>query len=318
MRTRIDTQLGLINMDGRYVNAAGDTMTGTLIVPTIIGGAATTSDLVLQTTSGVGAAGADMHFLVGNNGAIEAMTILNSGYVGIGTTVPASLLDVSIASASPIVSITNKSDTNTYDPQIAFRTGAAPATRMTIWLDDSDSDKLKISSTTASTYPALTISPTNQIEINILDNNNEAFAIKEATNAYLTFDSTDDAEKMIIGKDLETGLMKIDTNSGAVNFVDMDITSASADGTEQSLSVAIDGNALLKVYVESDGAGGIKNKKAIIEGDIYPATNDTYYLGKNSISTPLAYKGLVLRDITNGNYYRVEMDDGNLVATQIV
>ena len=49
-----------------------------------------------------------------------------------------------------------------------------------------------------------------------------------------------------------------------------------------------------------------------------PTTNDTYYLGKNSISTPLAYKGLVLKDITNGNYYRVEMDNGNLVATQIV
>lgn len=49
----------------------------------IIGGTATTSDLVLQTTSGVGASGADMHFLVGNNGATEAMTILNSGKVGI-------------------------------------------------------------------------------------------------------------------------------------------------------------------------------------------------------------------------------------------
>ena len=46
---------------------------------TIIGGTATTSDLTLQTTSGVGATGADMHFLVGNNGATEAMTILNSG-----------------------------------------------------------------------------------------------------------------------------------------------------------------------------------------------------------------------------------------------
>ena len=33
-----------------------------------------------------------MHFLVGNNGATEAMTILNSGYVGIGTTAPATLV----------------------------------------------------------------------------------------------------------------------------------------------------------------------------------------------------------------------------------
>jgi len=62
---------------------------------TLVGGSATTADLNLKTTSGIGATGADMHFLVGNNGATEAMTILNSGNVGIGTTNPASYkLDV--------------------------------------------------------------------------------------------------------------------------------------------------------------------------------------------------------------------------------
>ncbi|MEK7215494.1 MAG: hypothetical protein AAB289_07865, partial [Chloroflexota bacterium] len=67
------------------------TMTGHLTfsdAQKIIGGTATTADLTLQTTSGVGAAGADMHFLVGNNGATEAVTILNDGNVGIGTTGP--------------------------------------------------------------------------------------------------------------------------------------------------------------------------------------------------------------------------------------
>jgi len=62
--------------------------------PLVLGGTATTSDLALQTTSGVGAAGADMHFLVGNNGATEALTILNSGFVGIGTAGPLAKLDV--------------------------------------------------------------------------------------------------------------------------------------------------------------------------------------------------------------------------------
>ena len=64
------------------------TTTGNITAPKLIGGSATTSDLYLQTTSGVGETGADMHFLVGNNGATEAMTILNSGKVGIGTTAP--------------------------------------------------------------------------------------------------------------------------------------------------------------------------------------------------------------------------------------
>ena len=70
------------------------TMDTTLTVPKVIGGTATTSDLSLQTTSGIGATGADMHFLVGNNGATEAMTILNGGNVGIGTTTPAAHLQI--------------------------------------------------------------------------------------------------------------------------------------------------------------------------------------------------------------------------------
>ncbi|KKQ21087.1 MAG: hypothetical protein US34_C0001G0004 [Candidatus Nomurabacteria bacterium GW2011_GWC2_36_9] len=74
--------------------ATTPTFTTNITTPLVLGGSATTADLTLQTTSGVGATGADMHFLVGNNGATEAMTILNSGNVGIGTTNPASLLTV--------------------------------------------------------------------------------------------------------------------------------------------------------------------------------------------------------------------------------
>ena len=79
---------------GAAVFATSPTFTTSLTSPLVLGGTATTSDLALQTTSGVGAAGADMHFLVGNNGATEALTILNSGNVGIGTTAPGALLDV--------------------------------------------------------------------------------------------------------------------------------------------------------------------------------------------------------------------------------
>lgn len=53
-------------------------------------------------------------------------------------------------------------------------------------------------------------------------------------------------------------------------------------------------------------------------GNVVPAADDTYYVGKNSISSPLAYKGLVLKDTTNGNYYRVEIISGVVTATQIV
>lgn len=62
--------------------------------PLLIGGTGTTSTLTYKTTTGVGTTGADHIFLVGNNGATEAMRILNSGYVGIGNSSPASILSV--------------------------------------------------------------------------------------------------------------------------------------------------------------------------------------------------------------------------------
>ncbi len=60
----------------------------------IVGGTGTTDDLVFQTTSGVGASGADMIFRGGNNGATEFARFLNTGFFGIGTTAPAAKLEV--------------------------------------------------------------------------------------------------------------------------------------------------------------------------------------------------------------------------------
>lgn len=78
----------LSNIFVPYTGAMNNVNLGTytLTSSSLIGGITSTSDLTLQTTTAVGTTGADMHFLVGSNGATEAMTILNSGYIGIGTT----------------------------------------------------------------------------------------------------------------------------------------------------------------------------------------------------------------------------------------
>ena len=75
---------------GALVFGTSPTFTTKLTSPIILGGTGTTSTLTLQTTSGVGTTNADMIFKVGNNGATEAMRILNSGSVGIGTSSPGS------------------------------------------------------------------------------------------------------------------------------------------------------------------------------------------------------------------------------------
>jgi len=71
-----------------------DLSTGKAGGQTVIGGTGTTDDLSFKTTTGAGTTGADMHFAVGNNGATEAMTILNNGNVGIGTISPVKKFDV--------------------------------------------------------------------------------------------------------------------------------------------------------------------------------------------------------------------------------
>lgn len=62
--------------------------------PTLTGGSGTTQSLTYKTTTGVGTTNADHIFLVGNNGATEAMRILNSGFVGIGTNAPGRKLQI--------------------------------------------------------------------------------------------------------------------------------------------------------------------------------------------------------------------------------
>lgn len=115
-----NTAYGWGNHSGLYLPITGGTLTGHLLFtdniydigasgatrprtgyfgtslysPLIVGGSGTTQTLTFKTTTGVGATGADMHFLVGNNGGTEAMTILNNGFVGINTITPSVALEV--------------------------------------------------------------------------------------------------------------------------------------------------------------------------------------------------------------------------------
>lgn len=64
---------------------ATPTFTTSAVDPLLIGGSGTTQTLTLQSTSGIGASGANIIFKVGNNGGTTALTILNSGQIGVGS-----------------------------------------------------------------------------------------------------------------------------------------------------------------------------------------------------------------------------------------
>lgn len=52
-------------------------------------------------------------------------------------------------------------------------------------------------------------------------------------------------------------------------------------------------------------------------GDIRPKVDNTNYIGKNDDDSPAAYKGLILKDTTNGKYYRIEIINGVVTPTDL-
>ena len=61
----------------------------------------------------------------------------------------------------------------------------------------------------------------------------------------------------------------------------------------------------------------VHNDLRVTAGDVRPAIDDTYYLGKNDDDTPFAWKGLILKDTTDGKYYRIECINGVVTATDL-
>lgn len=83
------------------------------------------------------------------------------------------------------------------------------------------------------------------------------------------------------------------------------------DANSIGLGMAKDASYALKT------AGEIYAEGVINSGSIQPITDDTYYLGKNDDDTAKAYKGLILKDTTNGKYYRIEIISGSITATDL-
>jgi hypothetical protein len=77
------------------------------------------------------------------------------------------------------------------------------------------------------------------------------------------------------------------------------------DGAER---IASDADGYLDIYAGT----AIRS-----HGSLFPSADNTYYLGKNDDDSPLAWKGLILKDTTNGRYYRIEVVNGVVTATDL-
>jgi len=91
---------------------------------------------------------------------------------------------------------------------------------------------------------------------------------------------------------LELGASMFGADSGIISWADMPVTAAAAIGTVESYSAQIDGNPLLTVYSESDGAGGIQNSRVGIgtttPGATFSVQGDGLFSGTVSAANIIA------------------------------
>ena len=155
--------------------------------------------------------------------------------LGLGTAIPSTLAELYSSTTNPVLTITGAHATD-YDPQIQFRTDASPTIKFSLGLDATD-DTFKI-------YGGSGLSGTGDLSIS--------------------------SAGVVSIPSLELGTLTFDTDAGAITWTDMPVTLAASLGTVESYSANIDGNPLLTVYAESNGAGSIQNGRIGI-GTITPS-----------------------------------------------
>jgi len=67
---------------------------------------------------------------------------------------------------------------------------------------------------------------------------------------------------------LATGLIELEEDSGAITVMNMPVSDTPSDGDEESMTFAIDSNAVLKVKASADGTGGIYGESVKVEGGL--------------------------------------------------
>jgi hypothetical protein len=127
-----------------------------------------------------------------------------------------------------------------------------------------------------------------------------------------------------------TGLHLLDTNAshdlilapGSDLTADRTLTLTTGDSNR---TLTLSGNPTLNDWFDqsvkttaSPTLAGLTLTGQLDSQNIYPATDDTYYLGKNDDDTPYAWKGLILKDQAGtGKYYRLEISGDALQITDL-
>src|SRR6056300_814851 len=186
-----------------------------------------------------------------------------------------------------------------------------------------------------------TIDLTSQAtELSIIDNSGTSFVITEGANAYLTFDTTNSAEKITLGKKLEAGSVEIegsafDINGGSIDGADIGANDAAFNitstgtitGTTITGTTLTDGTA----SITSGGISGITQldvDNVRIDANTISTTNSNGNLtlspnGTGTVVVPSGYKdrsgfgatSLVTKEYVDAVKVGLDVKDSARVAT---
>ena len=198
----------------------------------IIGSTTATSAAITQLGAG--------DILTLDNASGRVLTMTNSGNLGLGTSSPAAKL--SVAGNTWLDSnVINFASSSASSLLLHYFTAA------TSTVVNGDSFAWTIA-TSSSVSPIFRIDTSGSYANTLIsggfDVNNGAISYNAATNQTTI-------------ENLALGNMKFEDDAGVVTWTDMGVTAGASVGTVESYTAAIDGNSLLTLYGESDGAGSV-------------------------------------------------------------
>jgi hypothetical protein len=125
-----------------------------------------------------------------------------------------------------------------------------------------------------------------------LINNTWLSAVDNAGTGTVNMFKVNTSDTIDIGAALNVGTLAVTADAGAVVLIDMPVSATPAAGTEESYAFAVDSTNILKIYAESNNAGGIQ----------YPSAKmATRFLGLQGAD--VASAGTIA--LTNGNVFEL-------------